>query len=213
MNLVELFKGFTLLGAQWVLWLLVALSVASVAVMIERVRFFRARRIDVDALIADVKRALATGDAPSARKRWSESRAMAATVALAGIDEAGRGADAAAEAMTSAKTRARADHERNLVFLGTLGNNAPFIGLFGTVLGIIVAFDDLAMNPQGDATVVMAGISEALVATAVGLMVAIPAVVMYNYLNRRLREALSDADAVAHAILGELRADDAPEER
>jgi biopolymer transport protein ExbB len=205
-SITEAFKSFTLLGAEWVLWLLIALSIASVTVMIERLRFFYARSIDVDALIADVKQALAGGDADKIRKRWAASRAMAATVALSGLEEIERGPDAAAEAMNSAKTRSKQEHERNLVFLGTLGNNAPFIGLFGTVLGIIVAFDDLAANPQGDATVVMDGISEALVATAVGLMVAIPAVVMFNYLNRRIRSTVTATDSVAHAILGELHA-------
>jgi biopolymer transport protein ExbB len=205
-SITEAFKSFTLLGAEWVLWLLIALSIASVTVMIERLRFFYARSIDVDALITDVKQAMSGGDPDKVRKRWASSRAMAATVALSGLEEIERGPDAAAEAMNSAKTRSKAEHERNLVFLGTLGNNAPFIGLFGTVLGIIVAFDDLADNPQGDATVVMDGISEALVATAVGLMVAIPAVVMFNYLNRRIRSTVTATDSVAHAILGELHA-------
>lgn len=208
MSITELFKNFTLLGAEWVLWLLVGLSIASVAIMIERMRFFNARSIDVDRLIGDVKKALAGGDAAAVRKRWGTSEAMAAQVALTGLDEIGSGANAVGEAMNSAKTRARQEHERNLIFLGTLGNNAPFIGLFGTVLGIIVAFDDLAENPQGDATVVMDGISEALVATAIGLLVAIPAVVMFNYLNRRVRAAVTGTDGVAHAILAALHARD-----
>jgi len=206
MSITELFKNFTLLGAEWVLWLLVALSIASVAIMIERIRFFNARSINSDQLIEDVKQAMASGDDAALRKRWGTSDSMAAKVALKALEEIANGADAVGEAMNSAKTRAKQDHERNLIFLGTLGNNAPFIGLFGTVLGIIVAFDDLAANPQGDATVVMGGISEALVATAVGLLVAIPAVVMFNYLNRRVRAAVTGTDEVAHAILGALHA-------
>jgi biopolymer transport protein ExbB len=91
-----------------------------------------------------------------------------------------------------------------LIVLGTLGNNAPFIGLFGTVLGIIKAFSDLAENTQGGADVVMAGISEALVATAVGLIVAIPAVIAFNYFNRRVRAVTTATDDLAHTILSEL---------
>jgi biopolymer transport protein ExbB len=75
---------------------------------------------------------------------------------------------------------------RRLSFLGTLGANAPFIGLFGTVLGIIHAFKDLALTEGGGGPAVMAGVAEALVATAVGLLVAIPAVMMYNFFNQRL---------------------------
>ena len=74
----------------------------------------------------------------------------------------------------------RLRYERGLAFLGTLGNNAPFVGLFGTVLGIIRAFHDLAGNSLQGSQAVMAGIAEALVATAVGLLVALPAVATYN---------------------------------
>jgi biopolymer transport protein ExbB len=94
---------------------------------------------------------------------------------------------------------------RNLAFLGTLGNNAPFIGLFGTVLGIIKAFHDLAGNQAGGVAVVMAGISEALVATAVGLLVAIPAVVGFNTFNRRVRKAIANVDSLAHVVLAQLK--------
>jgi biopolymer transport protein ExbB/TolQ len=103
--------------------------------------------------------------------------------------------------MASTKSRLRLEMERNLGVLGTLGNNAPFIGLFGTVLGIIKAFADLSRNQGGGAATVMSGISAALVATAVGLMVAIPAVVAFNYFQTRVRRALGRVDAVAHLIL------------
>jgi biopolymer transport protein ExbB len=103
--------------------------------------------------------------------------------------------------MASAKARERMNLERNLGVLGTLGNNAPFIGLFGTVLGIIRAFADLSKNQTGGAGPVMAGISEALVATAVGLMVAIPAVIFFNIFQGRLRRMMGRVDAMAHLIL------------
>jgi biopolymer transport protein ExbB len=82
-----------------------------------------------------------------------------------------------------------------------LGNNAPFIGLFGTVIGIIQAFHNLAANPAGGPAVVMAGISEALVATAVGLVVAIPAVVAYNGFLRVVKRRVANAEAVKRIIL------------
>ena len=204
MNITEQFMNFTLLGAEWVLWLLIGLSVLSIGIMIERALFFQARGVDPDEVIADLKRALEDDDAGTFEKKWAASEAMPAQVARRGLASSERGTDAAAEAMNSEKTRARRDHERYLIVLGTLGNNAPFIGLFGTVLGIIKAFDDLAGNSQGGADVVMAGISEALVATAVGLVVAIPAVIAFNYFNRRVRAAVTTTDEVAHALLSEL---------
>ena len=91
--------------------------------------------------------------------------------------------------------------DQGLMILGTLGNNAPFIGLFGTVLGIIIAFRELALNPQGGASVVMRGISEALIATAVGLIVAIPAVIAYNIFQRLVKRHLSNAEAVSKLLL------------
>ncbi len=204
MKLTDHFLSFTLLGADWVLWLLIALSVASVAVMIERALFFLRRKIDVESLSRDTVQALSSGDDAMLKKRYGDSAAMAARVALAGIAVRGRGASAVSEAMNSEKSRCRREHEQNLVLLGTLGNNAPFIGLFGTVLGIIKAFHDLKENPSGGLDVVGGGVSEALVATAVGIMVAIPAVVAFNFFNRRVRAAATSTDEIAHVVLAEI---------
>ena len=204
MDIVSIFKDFALLGADWVLWLLVGLSVLSVGVMIERGLYFRARRVDTDRLLVDARKALASGDTAAFEKRYKDVAALPAQVAMRGIAERGGGVDAVAEIMTSEKTRGRQDAERSLIVLGTLGNNAPFIGLFGTVLGIIKAFEDLrAGGATSDNTeLVMSGISEALVATAVGLLVAIPAVIAFNYFTRRVRVWVTASDEVAHAILG-----------
>ena len=98
--------------------------------------------------------------------------------------------------------------ERRLLFLGTVGNNAPFVGLLGTVIGVVGAFDELgsgatssnaghALAPER----VMGAIAEALVATAIGLVVAIPAVVLYNYFQGLLAARLSGAETLGHALL------------
>jgi biopolymer transport protein ExbB len=101
----------------------------------------------------------------------------------------------------------RIRYERGLAFLGTLGANAPFIGLFGTVLGIVRAFHDLARSSAALGTqAVMAGIAEALVATAVGLLVALPAVATYNVLMRHVETALASAGTLGHRILAHVKA-------
>jgi biopolymer transport protein ExbB len=205
MHITERFLAFTLLGAEWVLWLLVALSVVSFAIMIERAYYFLTHGVDVESLATELRRLLAKGSVADARSRVKGTDSTETTVIAAGLDEVERGADAVAEAMVGQKARERMKLERNLAFLGTLGNNAPFIGLFGTVLGIIRAFHDLSGNQAGGAAVVMAGISEALVATAVGLMVAIPAVVGFNYFQRRVRQTLANVDALAHVVLAQLK--------
>ena len=91
--------------------------------------------------------------------------------------------------------------DRGLVVLGTLGNNAPFIGLFGTVIGIIQAFHDLSSDPEGGASVVMGSISEALIATAVGLLVAIPAVIAFNSFNRVVKKHMANIQSLIKVIL------------
>lgn len=208
MNLTQKLLALTLVGAEWVLWLLILLSLLSVAIMIERGIYFFSLRMDFAALAEDLRRLLMAGKFSDARKQAQGERGPIAFVAKMGLEEAERGAEAVESALLGAKARVRLGLERNLAFLGTLGSNAPFIGLFGTVLGIIKAFHDLAGNQAGGIAVVMSGISEALVATAVGLLVAIPAVVAFNFYNRRVRSVTSQIDVVAQVILAALRAEE-----
>ena len=201
MNISEHMLAFTNLGSGWVLWLLVFLSVLSVAVMVERAIAMAGRLNDFDAVSEKLRAALIKGDSKAARDLLGAPRCPEVRVALVGLDELPRGSTAAVEAMASARSRERLSLEKHLGILGTLGNNAPFIGLFGTVLGIIKAFADLAKNQGGGAAVVMAGIAEALVATAVGLLVALPAVVAFNILQGRIRRTMGRVDALAHMVL------------
>jgi biopolymer transport protein ExbB len=204
MSITETFKGFALMGAEWVMWVLVALSVVSISIMIERAIYFVGQRPDVAALIADLRKALAGGDRAAAAKRLEGVKGVSAAVARAMIADAGLGAASAAEAGAGAAAGEKLRLEKNLAFLGTVGNNAPFIGLFGTVIGVIQAFHDLSLNTKGGAATVMSGISEALVATAMGLLVAIPAVVAFNIFQRRIRALLGDAESLQHALLAAL---------
>jgi biopolymer transport protein ExbB len=201
--LTQKLLAITTLGADWVLWLLLGLSIASVAIMVERAFFFGGRRL---AGVDGVARLLLAGDLAGAVAAVEGSRSMEAEVVRAAVEHADRGPDAVEEVVAARVERIRLDYERRLAFLGTLGNNAPFIGLFGTVLGIIRAFADLAAHPgAGGASTVMAGISEALVATAVGLFVALPAVVMFNLYTRWLRRAAQRSAVLGHAAVAHLR--------
>ncbi|HEX3905804.1 MAG TPA: MotA/TolQ/ExbB proton channel family protein [Polyangia bacterium] len=201
MHLTQRILGFTLLGSEWVLWVLIALSVLSVAVMVERTLAFAGSGGDLEPLGRDLVARLLAGDRAGAQRALEGRRAPAAVVAAAGIAEFDRGADAVSETMAGMKAHLRVGLERHLGILGTLGNNAPFIGLFGTVLGIIRAFADLSRSQAGGAGAVMSGISEALVATAVGLMVAIPAVIAFNIFQGKVRQAMAEVDAMAHRVL------------
>jgi biopolymer transport protein ExbB len=204
MSITETFKSFTLLGAEWVMWVLVALSVVSIAIMIERILYFAGQRPNVGVLVADLRKALAGGDLAAARARLENAKGVTVAVARAMLDDAPLGPTSASESGASAATREKLKLERNLSYLGTVGNNAPFIGLFGTVIGIIQAFHDLSLNTKGGAATVMSGISEALVATAMGLLVAIPAVIAFNVFQRRIRAIMGDTESLQHALLAAL---------
>jgi biopolymer transport protein ExbB len=105
------------------------------------------------------------------------------------------------ELLTAARMEQRLVLEKYLGILGTLGNTAPFIGLFGTVAGIIKAFHDLAVSGSGGPVVVAAGISEALVATAAGLLVAIPSVVVYNIYMKKIKEMATHMEVASIRLL------------
>jgi biopolymer transport protein ExbB len=203
-------------GAAWVLWLMLALSVVSLAIMLERAWLFWSLRDDIPSLMRDLGRLLRAGDLEGARRRLEGSPSAEAAVVVAGIVEADLGPEAAEEAMAGASTLQRQKLERWLAYLGTLGNNAPFIGLLGTVIGIVGAFEELgkggaaqsmpgassAVAPQA----VMTNIAEALVATAVGLLVAIPAVFSFNAFQRRVKTTVSNTEALGHVLLAHLKA-------
>ncbi len=210
MNIVERSKDILLqVGAAPVLYLMIVLSVMSIAVMLERAWFFVSNSENVGRLARGLEEKLSLGDLNGARKFVSASRSVEAAIVSAGLGHAERGAEAAREAMASATALARLRLERRLSFLGTLGNNAPFVGLLGTVIGIVQAFHELERAGLGGSASadIMGAISEALVATAIGLAVAIPAVAAFNYFQRRIRTTLGNAEALEHIVLSHLKGD------
>jgi biopolymer transport protein ExbB len=176
------------------LWVIAVCSVAALTVAVERVvalwRFGERSRALADA----VARALYRGDADDARAQCERSRSPAADVFLAGLvaraPAPGR-PPALPEKVAAAVERQRAQLSlrlrQGLWVLGTIGATSPFVGLFGTVVGIMQAFHQMAVTGQGGFSVVAAGISEALVTTAAGIAVAIEAVVIYNALNTHVQ--------------------------
>src|SRR5229473_2198367 len=199
--------SITLSSAEWVLWILALLSVLSIALMLERLVYFSSHRLpDSGSLAAQ----LARGELEAVKRAIGEKKGMEASVIRDALAAVSQGPDSVEQVIAAAITRERPEYERSLSFLGTLGNNAPFIGLFGTVLGIIKAFHDLGRVPVKGMAIqqtVMTGISEALVATAAGLAVAIPAVVSFNGFNRWLRTITARTNALGHALVGSLRAE------
>jgi biopolymer transport protein ExbB len=216
MNTVEAIKNFFVTsGATWVLWLLGALSVASLAVAVERWLFYRVKGANLPVLARDLDRRLAAGEIKEAIDDLGRSPSIAAAIAQAGLRLAHLGPAAADKAMQSAVALERGRLEQRLTYLGTVGNNAPFIGLFGTVIGVIQAFEELGHGAPGHGAggsaaaqvasqAVMTGIAEALVATAIGIAVALPAVALYNFFQRRVTSLLSSAEVLTNLVLAYL---------
>jgi biopolymer transport protein ExbB len=191
-------------AAIWVLYLLIALSAIQLAVILERAFVFYRTRAP-KTLRANVRSALAGGP-KSVALVVSTGTSLEAKVIAAGVAATDRGPEAANELMRSALVDERLRLERALAFLGTLGNNAPFIGLFGTVLGVIHATQDLSTTAGRAGAQVMSGISEALVSTAVGLLVALPAVVAFNYFQRILKTRSLAAESLGGELIAHLSA-------
>ncbi len=205
MDIQERLTAFAMLGAGWVMWLLVVLSVISLAIILERLYYLVASRDDGKRLQSELRLHLAEGNLAAATKAMSSSKSWEARIVAAGLSEASRGPGPVEEKLAGERTVAKAKMERNLAFLGTVGNNAPFVGLLGTVIGIIRAFQALNESQGQVSTGLMAEIGEALVATAIGLLVALPAVAAYNTFNRLIRGRLTWADAMGRDLLAHVK--------
>ena len=194
-NLLNLFK------ASFSLWVIIACSVIAVAVTVERAIALWGFGEKARSLADAVGRALYRGDLDDGRAQCERSGSMAAEIFLAGLVAltpkgatlSGRpagepNAERLAAAVERERQRVNMRMRRGLWILGTVGATAPFVGLFGTVVGIMNAFHDMAHTGQGGFAVVSAGISEALITTAAGIAVAVLAVVLFNLLNTRAQQ-------------------------
>lgn len=195
------------LGADWVLWLLLALLLLAIVVMVERALFFSKNRVDAALLSKQVIAAVREGGPQLAREKLNGVGGMTGGVLHAALDAWDDGVEAVEEVVQASIARERTLYDRWLSVLGTLGNSAPFIGLFGTVIGILAAFAALGSGLEGAELKgqVMGKIGEALVATAVGLGVAIPSVIAFNAFKNRIRVMASETEGVARLLLAHLK--------
>jgi len=192
--LTQKLLSLSLVGTEWIIYTLVFLSVISLAIIIERLFVLHARTGGVKRLQRAISAALKKGDRDAVEEVLRNDASSSAVIAYSVLQNIKNTKLDFDECLAIALSEERLSLERRITFLGTLGANAPFIGLFGTVLGIISAFHNLAGNVKGGPSVVMSGISEALVATALGLLVAIPGVIAYNYFVRRIKRIMVQAE-------------------
>ena len=210
-SLIETFTKLAGLGAEWVMWLLLGLAAITVIVAVERLYLFMSTRINVMQMARKLLAHLEKGDLDQAKALMSRAKSMEERVLGDALSMYQGGAAAVEEIAQASMNREKQRYERSLSFFGLVGANGPFVGLLGTVIGVILSFSELGRNPKGGLEVVGPGISEALVATAVGLLVAVPAVVMFNWFKGMLKKRMSDTDFLCRLVIAQLkRTDRAP---
>jgi biopolymer transport protein ExbB/TolQ len=204
----ELFRLFTWAGSEWVLVILMALSVLVLGVVLQR--WVELRRLTKQSarFWKGAGESWIQGNFPAAWQKevptLSHTYPSLEMDALQVISQAKAHPNAEPDRVVDAYLQnRRLKLEKNIGILGTIGANAAFVGLLGTVLGIIRAFNDMSLKGLGAGVeTIGGGIAEALVATAVGLFVAIPAVIFFNLLNRRISTLMRKAENVAGLALG-----------
>ena len=213
MDIQERLTAFAMLGAGWVMYLLVALSILGLTIILDRTYYFIVTREDIAALKQKLLASLRVGDVEGARSAMRASRSAEAAIVLAGLDAVSDGAASAEERMSGEATLKKLDMERNLAFLGTVGNNAPFVGLAGTVIGIVRSFHELESSGGQVSAGLMAQIGEALVATLIGLLVALPAVAFFNLFQRLIKGRVVRGEAMGKDVLAYLKSTRSPADR
>ena len=184
------------------MYVLVLCSLISITIFLERLFYYRKQsRVNRSDFMSRLGEALAGKSPEKAKEIAKETRTPCSRVIEAGLNEYGR----SEKFMSGAMERKIMDETRNLerftIVVGTIGNIGLYIGLFGTVLGIIRAFHDIAATGSGGMSTVIAGVAEALVCTAMGLMVAIPAVIFFNYFTRQIESFTDDMQMCASELL------------
>ena len=183
-----------------VLWVILFCSVLTLGFAIERVYYYWKRRGNPDGALSSAMVAVRSGNVDEAVRVMGSEQSPVGPVAAQLLRHADADSESAEERLQIALSEERLKLERNLGFLGTMGNTAPLIGLLGTVWGIMRAFHDMARTGSAGPSVVAAGVAEALLTTAAGLMVAVPAVMLYNHFVRRLGVMLTTAENHARTL-------------
>ena len=185
-----------------VLWFLIVLSIFSTAIMMDRFFFLKNFLSETSLILSEMIDALESNRNSHMKLVYDKYALLPAGKLLQKswehiTEKRDRGLE---EMMNSHLLALKPQMETRLGFLATLGSNAPFIGLLGTIFGVMEAFEALGSD-SGSAAVVMVGISKALVATAVGLIVAIPAITAYNFLQKKLKMIFHHLESMKETLL------------
>jgi biopolymer transport protein ExbB/TolQ len=192
----EIFQigGFTM-------YILLFCSFLSITIFLERIIYYRKRSKTKRAeFMTKIGRALQNGNIERAIEICKDTQAPFSNVVCSGLELYGHHEKEISNAMEREITIETTKLERYTSIVGTIGNTAVYIGLFGTVLGIIRAFHDIAAAGAGGMSIVIGGVAEALVCTATGLFVAIPAVIAFNYFAKKVEYFINDMELCASEL-------------
>ena len=201
-----MFAEKTILGifqtGGFTMYILLFCSLLSWAILLERIIYYRNRsktkRLE---FMTKMARALKSGNIERAMEVCRETEAPFSNVVYSGLDLYGRHEKEISNVMDREIIIETTKLERYTGIVGTIGNTAVYIGLFGTVLGIIRAFHDIAAAGAGGMSIVIGGVAEALVCTATGLFVAVPAVIAFNYFAKRVEHFINDMELCASQLI------------
>ncbi len=191
-------------------WLMVPIllcSIVAAAICVERLWTLQRSRIVPKNLVSQIWSAVKTEELDAQKLRELRSNSPLGQVLAAGVANAKRGREVMKEAMEEAASQVSHDMERYLTSLGIIASISPLLGLLGTVVGMIKVFTALMLEGAGNANVLAGGISQALITTAAGLSVAIPALIFHRFFLRRIDELVVTMEQEAGKLVEILQGD------
>ncbi|MFO7654548.1 MAG: MotA/TolQ/ExbB proton channel family protein [Candidatus Krumholzibacteriia bacterium] len=190
-------------GGQFMWWLL-AVALLGFIFLIERLWTLNRARVNTRKLLGTVITTLRTEGVQAAAEECQKVRGPIAAILYSGLQKANKGPEAVEKAISTAGTIEMAFLERGLIWIASVTTIAPLIGFLGTVSGMINAFEAIAASDQVNAKLVASGISEALITTATGLVIAIPATIGYNYFVAAIDRFVIEMEETSAELVEEL---------
>jgi len=185
----------------WVMWPIIICSVAALAIIGERFWSLQKKYVSPPELVPQVRQWLERDELDEARVNLVRDSSPLGRILAAGLINRDHDRDVIKEAVEDTGRHVSPELERYLRTLGTIATISPFLGLLGTVLGMIEMFSGIGSKGVGDPSIVAGGIAQALITTAAGLAVAIPSVMFYRYFRGKAYELLLDMEAEAMKLI------------
>ncbi len=194
------FNWMDVVGSSPIVMVLIGFSIITLGIVIERAHYYMKRNGKPDATLETALSKLRRGQKGEAMRACESCSHPMGPVAAQMLDSDCKDPDEAEERLQIALSQQKLFLERNLGILGTMAAVSPLVGLLGTVWGIMRAFRDMSSTGSAAPSVVAAGVAEALVTTAIGLIIAVPALMLYNHFARRMGVMLTEAENHARSL-------------